>query len=268
MLISELRLLRIAWPWILLGIVWQYVHNVMHNLVYYLEGSHKVYGGVENRLVDLGFLALPEINTVNMSFLPNNGVLYSLFFVCIFFIISPLILNISSHSPVQVTWRVLTVSVMTVTLRMLSFILTLLPSPGEHCSEEEFTPPSVSEIFSRLDTDGGCGDLVFSSHQMYALLLSCAVTEYLPNGIWKFLCIPVWLLSLALSLLIVAQRAHYTVDVFAAWYAVPLCWISFRWLFPWDIKTTVCFWRDQPTVEYKELYPKADLPIEPVEVQW
>ena len=175
----------------------------------------------------------------------------------------------SDRSPTRTFWRSLIVASLCVILRTMSFIFTLLPSPNIHC-EETYTSgnhnddsfdsdgnrvqQSISDVFFAFGTDNGCGDLIFSSHTMYALTVVCMFTDYLPkhsrNNILFITFL--WSVAVALGLLAIAQRSHYTVDVIIAFYVVPLVWIFMRFVAPWDIKKQIRFWRDQPIVTYLE----------------
>lgn len=54
--------------------------------------------------------------------------------------------------------------------------LQLLPSSAQHCAEDEFDPPkNWGEIFTHVSVSGGCSDLIYSGHMMYAILATCAI---------------------------------------------------------------------------------------------
>lgn len=83
-------------------------------------------------------------------------------------------------------------------------------------------PKSVSEVILLNFPYGvvyGCGDLIFSSHMIFTLVF---VRTYQKYGSKRWLKQLAWFLALVLSLLIVASRKHYTVDVVVAWYTVNL----------------------------------------------
>jgi hypothetical protein len=159
---THLKVPVIFWG-IVVGAIMQWLHNVAHNYVYYLAGVYGVYGGPENHLVDMGFKALqPPIS--DLSFLPSNGCLYALGLIAGIVSLSPLFTNViirdESVRVIQILWRGLVVCSITVILRCVSFLLTILPSPAPHCSKAEFDPPTTaSEIFFKFDTENGCSDL-------------------------------------------------------------------------------------------------------------
>ena len=225
----------------------------MHNVVYYLEGIYGVFGGPTNALQDLGFMLIPEINTSSLPFLPTNGILFGLFAIGFVALSFPFFFPLKfSFSPVQALWRGSFVASICVFLRTISFIFTLLPAPNIHCQRyltganlngESFYPPqSLAEIFSAFGTDSGCGDLIFSSHVMYALVVVCTMFHYYPTNLIRYILA---ILVITLALLCIAQRSHYTVDVIVACYTVPLVWLSLCHLIPRDIQS-FRFWLDQP----------------------
>lgn len=86
----------------------------------------------------------------------------------------------------------------------------------------DFNPPTIGELFTRLDSLTGCGDLMFSSHTIYTVSLILTIWKYWPNkyGITIMVCV-----QIIIAFLIVASRKHYTLDVFSALYIVPLFWL-------------------------------------------
>jgi len=154
------------------------------------------------------------------------------------------------------------VSIIAITCRCIAFTVTLLPAPAFHCEQfppagdptyPVFNPPKnakdILDLFMGLDTDGGCGDLVFSSHQMYGLLVLMMVVHYSKKLLFKIF---IFLMCVALSCLILAQRSHYSLDVIVAWFSVPSFWIVFAHFFPWDPVQHIAFWRDQPIIIYEK----------------
>ena len=135
--------------------------------------------------------------------------------------------------------RVLTTLCACQLLRALSFLSTSLPGPNYHCraGSPAATLPMPRRWYGHLVVDvgeqatKGCGDLIFSSHTTFALV-GCLAYQAFGNfeKVKKLL----WASAVALSLLIVASRKHYTVDVVVAWYVVPLVWsfASRRWTTP------------------------------------
>ncbi len=248
--------LPVVFSGILFGAVMQWVHNIAHNYVYYLAGVYGVYGGSENHLTDLGFKAL-QPSIAYLSFLPSNGCLYSLGAIAVVVAVSPLftdkVIRNKSVRVVQILWRALLVCSITICLRCISFLLTILPSPAPHCSQADFDPPAGAyEIFFVFDTENGCSDLIFSSHMMYGIIAASLVTLYtlkkpaeefvmtrLEKWLKYSLIFIVWSLVVAEGFCIVAQESHYSIDVWTAFYAVPLAWVGFYHFFPNDPSPTI-----------------------------
>lgn len=83
-------------------------------------------------------------------------------------------------------------------------------------------PDSVLEVLFINFPRGviyGCGDLIFSSHMIFTLVF---VLTYQKYGTRRWVKQLAWLVAVTQSLLIVASRKHYTVDVVVAWYTVNL----------------------------------------------
>ena len=151
------------WGMMLLTAFVMFMYNICHNLVYYLAGKYGVYGGKENQLVDLGFMGFDW--AADLWFWPNFclyllAALSITYFSTIFFT-RKIITNPEIHTG-QVLWRACVVACIVVPIRCISFLITILPSPAEHCSETEgFNPPaSFAEIVTRFDIGAGCSDLV------------------------------------------------------------------------------------------------------------
>ncbi|ONK79021.1 uncharacterized protein A4U43_C01F2060 [Asparagus officinalis] len=63
----------------------------------------------------------------------------------------------------------------------------------------------------------GCGDLIFSSHMIFTLVFVRVYHKYGSKRCIKALA---WLMAIIQSLLIIASRKHYSVDVVVAWACV------------------------------------------------
>lgn len=121
-------------------------------------------------------------------------------------------------------------------LRILSFTSTQLPGPSYHCRGGEPTAvrPWVSHWSEHLVVDvsrqlsKSCGDLIFSSHTTFVVL---GVMTYLEFGSHRLLKVAAVASGALISVLIIASRKHYTVDVVIAWYVVPLVFkaLGRRW---------------------------------------
>ncbi|KAF4686612.1 peptidylprolyl [Perkinsus olseni] len=246
----EWEVLKVAWPWIIIGIIFQILHDWAHNWIYYLSGKMP--------WLTSGIWPFPDIDTLTVSVAPENPVLVACMVIAIVFaVLAPTFGGRDDFTLIGVIWRVLNVCDFTIIFRCISFLVTILPAPAPHCQEAPppnapwepyFNPPTDADaIFSGFDVQNGCGDLVFSSHMMYCLLATLVVTHYSRSLV---LMVIEWLLCCALVCLILAQRSHYTLDVWVSWYTTPMVWICFYHFFPNDPMKYVAFWQEQPKRVY------------------
>jgi hypothetical protein len=116
---------------------------------------------------------------------------------------------------------------MSQSLRIITFYSTQLPGPNYHCREgsplARLPPPDNAVEVLLLNfprgTLFGCGDLIFSSHMIFTLVF---VLTYQKYGSKNFIKVLGWIAAIIQSLLIIASRKHYSVDVVVAWYTVNL----------------------------------------------
>ncbi|PKA48631.1 Phosphatidylinositol:ceramide inositolphosphotransferase [Apostasia shenzhenica] len=140
---------------------------------------------------------------------------------------NPFIYQLKRFYTVVLWIRVLACLVICQILRIITFYSTILPGPNYHCREgsplARLPPPgSIFEVLFINFPRGifyGCGDLIFSSHMIFTLVF---VRTYHKYGSKRFIKFIAWLMTVVQSLLIVASRKHYTVDVVVAWYTVNL----------------------------------------------
>jgi hypothetical protein len=223
---------RIVWPFIVLGLLMQWVHNIFHNIVYYLSSPSPPLN--DSPIHDEGFKLLP-----NLSDHPEitTYIIVVLFALWIFQLLMPFIKNdrigvSQRESTVIMFWRACIVCVIALALRCLTFMVTILPAPALHCQigQGEFHPPeNAMQIFFHVDVIHGCGDLTFSSHMTYGLLCGLTVWYYSDSKAFKAL---MGVLCVALAILIICQRDHYTLDVVVAWYVVPMIWALIHYRYP------------------------------------
>jgi hypothetical protein len=151
----EFSLIKVQEVWVIIvaGLLMNYVHMMMHSLVFYVaSGNNKndeiVGGGPDNRLVDLGFNWLPEYHTRSdgKGFAPSNVLLYTVMAIAVFFVVYPLFFK-CYYTTVQILWRILHCMIFTILARVLSFITTILPSPAKHCSPANWDPPTLAQAF-------------------------------------------------------------------------------------------------------------------------
>jgi hypothetical protein len=81
---------------------------------------------------------------------------------------------------------------------------------------------------------------------MYGLIAALVIMHYTHVGMkgynpsrkeifLKFsFVVLIWGLALFEGIAIVRQQSHYSIDVFTAWYAVPMTWVTFHYFAPTD----------------------------------
>lgn len=215
----EIPLLLARWKTIFLGLLFQYVHGV------FVQLAHFMHRPALTPLHDIGFEILPEIGDGGKWVSETIfGILFASFGLWSF---SPFYMTQRKFYTAVLYARLLTVLVVCQCLRVASFSVTQLPAPHYHCrqgAELATIRPPASVLGLILVNVGraaanGCGDLIFSSHTTFILVGTLTYSEY---GSMRIMKVIVWLSALCLSLLIIASRKHYTVDVLVAWYTVPL----------------------------------------------
>ncbi|CAI5722763.1 unnamed protein product [Peronospora effusa] len=241
----EIQLLMQEWKFILPCTIMQYVHAIFHNLAYYIQGN---YLSIEQRftLYDLGFQLMPELHGFAAA-ISEILVFAAIFAPAIILVLTIPLFKQEPGRPryvVIVMKRCLLQLSICQVFRIISFLVTALPSPADHCElkfndaclaanpndpvpcvipNPKFNPPSISQLFTRIDSLNGCGDLMFSSHTIYTVTLILTMWKYWPN---KFGLAIMMSVQIAIAFLIVASRKHYTLDVLSALYIVPLIWFT------------------------------------------
>ncbi|XP_065854278.1 phosphatidylinositol:ceramide inositolphosphotransferase 1 [Euphorbia lathyris] len=214
---TELTLLFENWKYLLAGLICQYIHGLAARGVHYLHRPGPT-------LQDAGFFLLPELGQ-DKGYISET--LFSTLFLCfVLWTFHPFICKSKKIYTVLIWCRVLAFLVASQFLRIITFYSTQLPGPNYHCREGSKRarlprPESVLEVLV-IDFRGivyGCGDLIFSSHMIFTLVF---VLTYQKYGSQRFIKQLGWLVAVVQSLLIVASRKHYTVDVVVAWYTVNL----------------------------------------------
>ncbi|CAN1849954.1 Phosphatidylinositol:ceramide inositolphosphotransferase 1 [Linum perenne] len=216
--LTELSLLAENWRYLLAGLICQYIHGLAARGIHYFHRPGPI-------LQDVGFYLLPELGQ-------DKGHISEMLFSCVFlsFVLwtfHPFIFKVKKIYTVLVWCRVLAFLVASQFLRIISFYATQLPGPNYHCREGSEVarlprPQSVHEVLLLNFPRGvmfGCGDLIFSSHMIFTLVF---VLSYQKYGSVRCIKQLAWLVAIIQSLLIIASRKHYTVDVVVAWYTVNL----------------------------------------------
>ncbi|XP_040869781.1 phosphatidylinositol:ceramide inositolphosphotransferase 1 isoform X1 [Glycine max] len=248
---TEVNLLAENWKYLLAGLVCQYIHGLAARGVHYLHRPGPT-------LQDVGFFLLPVCNCHSRFSLLEKPVhrmirmplkflilvlllqelgqdkayisetLFAMIFISfVLWTFHPFILKNRKIYTVLIWCRVLAFLVASQVLRIITFYSTQLPGPNYHCREGSKLatlprPDTVLEVLLINFPRGvvyGCGDLIFSSHMIFTLVFVLTYQKYGTRRSIKQLG---WLLAVVQSLLIVASRKHYTVDVVVAWYTVNL----------------------------------------------
>ncbi|KAG8376973.1 hypothetical protein BUALT_Bualt09G0120000 [Buddleja alternifolia] len=233
---TEINLLAENWKYILGGLICQAVFLLYskHVISLYVAFHQYIHGlaarGVHYfhrpgpTLQDVGFFLLPELGQDRAYISETVFTLVFLSFVLWTF--HPFIMKSKKIYTVLIWCRVLAFLVACQFLRIITFYSTQLPGPNYHCREGSKLatlprPDNVLEVLLIVPRGVlyGCGDLIFSSHMIFTLVF---VRTYHKYGTRSFVKQCAWLIAVIQSLLIIASRKHYTVDVVVAWYTVNL----------------------------------------------
>lgn len=214
----EIKLLLDKWKLILLGLICQYIHGLAARGVHYLHQPGPL-------LQDIGFLIFPELGKEKGYI--SESLFTFVFFSFVLWTFHPFIFHSKRIYTVLVWIRVLACLVACQFLRIITFYSTQLPGPNYHCREgsklARLPPPdSIFEVLLINFPRGviyGCGDLIFSSHMIFILVFVLTYQKYGSRRLIKQIA---WSIAVIQSLLIVASRKHYSVDVVVAWYTVNL----------------------------------------------
>ncbi|KAL8152750.1 hypothetical protein V2J09_010510 [Rumex salicifolius] len=235
---TEIQLLGEKWKYLLAGIIFQYMHGLAARGVHYLHRPGPI-------LQDSGFFLLPELGAENAYI--SEAVFDFIFLSFFLWTFHPFILKSKKIYTVLIWCRVLAFLVACQLLRIITFYSTQLPGPNYHCREgsklatlprpeslfefvlikREFSDSFITifiQVFPLLNWSFmyaargilfGCGDLIFSSHMIFSLVF---VRTYHKYGTKRWIKQLAWLVAIVQSLLIIASRKHYTVDIIVAWY--------------------------------------------------
>ncbi|XP_058099495.1 phosphatidylinositol:ceramide inositolphosphotransferase 1-like [Magnolia sinica] len=214
----ELHLLAEKWKLLLAGLIFQYIHGLAARGVHYLHQPGPT-------LQDVGFIILPELGQ-DKAYISET--IFTLVFISfVLWTFHPFIFQSKKFYTVLLWCRVLAFLVASQILRIITFYSTQLPGPNYHCREGSKLarlprPDSALEVLLINFPRGviyGCGDLIFSSHMIFTLVFVLTYQKYGSTRCIKQLS---WFIAVILSLLIIASRKHYTVDIVVAWYTVNL----------------------------------------------
>lgn len=214
---TEVKLLAENWKYLLGGLICQYIHGLAARGVHYFHRPGPI-------LQDVGYHLLPELG-IERAYI-SETVFTFIFASFVLWTFHPFIFKNKKIYTVLLWCRVLAFLVGCQILRIITFYSTQLPGPNYHCREgSKFAtlplPENILEVFVIIPRGVlyGCGDLIFSSHMIFSLVF---VRTYQKYGTRRFIKQCAWLTVIVQSLLIIASRKHYTVDVVVAWYTVNL----------------------------------------------
>ncbi|GMH60373.1 hypothetical protein TrVE_jg5491 [Triparma verrucosa] len=236
----------------------QLVHSATTNLVYFLE-DRTLSSPQRLPLFDVAFHYLPVLEGPLWMF--SDFIVYSMVAIMGLMLISNVFIKWTfAKSPSSYALlRFFKTLVVLQFFRSVSFLVTFLPGASEQClytvtdemktesvgdflegladprgNSEHWDPPTTfTSILFRSDSSKGCGDLIFSSHIMFALLSCITISKYFAS---KFLVI---LMSTMVAIMVpftLASRKHYSIDVLTSLYVVPILYEIFWMKFP-DIFT-------------------------------
>ena len=102
------------------------------------------------------------------------------------------------HHPYAVPSKCIVTLAIVYIVRIVAFSVTILPSPNCVAGAP------------RVDAVGGCHDCIFSGHVSTALIVTLNTISIGGSIVW--LAHPI-----VLSILLIATRMHYTIDIIVAW---------------------------------------------------
>lgn len=178
------------------GIVYFIIYLIIRALTqkYKYERFLKFYENNQNcYLHDIGFKYIPFIK---FNFLDDIIVLIPVF-ICIY-------LRVNTHD-------FLILLTIIYVIREITTSVTLLP-PTPHCIDQSNKKMNKSEIITKIS--GLCNETVFSGH---TTLMVLSFLFILPKVKSKFIKVLIYFYLVLGSIIILALRSHYTLDVFLAW---------------------------------------------------
>jgi len=235
------------------GVICQFFHSILTNLAYYYHTQLSAAQRIP--LKDIAYDVLPVLS--GDWWFVSEYLVFTM--VAIIMISVGSILVVRWNAPhgrplycIPILRRMAINLTCCVMLRCASFLCTTLPGASRQCFytvPEEMTaeellqgpahdsgnpelwepPTTIHDIIWRMDSVGGCGDLMFSSHTIFTMLFLCTIWRYFN---WPVLKWTVVVLQCCIVPFILAARKHYTVDVLTALYVVPLVYQVLRMKLP------------------------------------
>ncbi|KAG0213209.1 sphingomyelin synthase [Mortierella sp. NVP41] len=193
-----------------------YFMNVMANVASYLSPDNTEVPKLTDRL----FEAIPSITLLWLTDLADT-----LLFV-------PTILLVFTHyRPLYLLCKVLLTWALCNLMRITTVAITSFPDPRSGCMH------SVGEFFTTFLLHR-CGDCMFSGHTVIFVISALVWTSHgyhrFPRRLrWlAWICMFfVWALCFGSAIIVIANRAHYTVDVLVAFYVAGGNWFIWTYIF-------------------------------------
>ncbi|KAF9942068.1 hypothetical protein BGZ75_001144 [Mortierella antarctica] len=180
-----------------------YFMNVMANVASYLSPDNTQTPKLSDRL----FEAIPSITLLWLTDLAD-----------IILFVPTVLLVLTHYRPLYLLCKVLLTWALCNLMRITTIAITSFPDPRAGCVH------SVGEFFSTF-TLHRCGDCMFSGHTVIFVISALVWTSHgyhrFPHRLrWlAWMClIFVWCLCIGSAIIVIANRAHYTVDVLVAFY--------------------------------------------------
>ncbi|KAJ1987806.1 hypothetical protein EDC05_005639 [Coemansia umbellata] len=142
----------------------------------------------------------------------------------------PTVLLVLSHErPWRVVSRLGLAWALASLIRITTVAITSVPDPRPTCKYAE------GNVFTTFALHR-CGDAIYSGHTLIFVICAMVWASFAPkNIIGRSLTVFVWCLCIAGSLVVIANRAHYTIDVLLAWYIAPGAWFTVAWFWYWHV---------------------------------
>ncbi|KAJ2723489.1 hypothetical protein GGI07_002613 [Coemansia sp. Benny D115] len=143
---------------------------------------------------------------------------------------APTALLVLSHErPWRVVSRLLLAWGLASLIRITTVAITSVPDPRPTC---EYV---VGNVFTTFEMHR-CGDAIYSGHTLIFLVCALVWSSFAPRSwLGRSLTALMWAICIAGSLVVIANRAHYTIDVLLAWYIAPGAWYVVAWFWYWHI---------------------------------
>ncbi|KAJ2778334.1 hypothetical protein H4R18_004665 [Coemansia javaensis] len=139
------------------------------------------------------------------------------------------LLVVAHERPWRVVSRLLLAWTLASLIRITTVAITSLPDPRATC---EYARGSVFTTF----TLHRCGDAIYSGHTLIFVVCAMTWASFAPRtAAGRALTAAAWALCVAGSLVVIANRAHYTIDVLLAWYIAPGAWHTVAWFWYWHV---------------------------------